>query len=72
MLGPYGGCLPGGRVQRGSRGGRHVDAREELVGVHRFGAADLHSVQGGRVGEEDDCLVREARGQEVKDGPRRG
>ena len=44
VLGPYGGGFPGGRVQRGARGGRHVDIREELVGVQRFGAADLHSV----------------------------
>ena len=72
LLGPYGGGLPGGHVQRGARGGRHVDLQEELVGVQRFGAADLHIVQGGRVGEEDDRLVREGRGQEVKDGPRRG
>ena len=40
-------------------------ARRALVGVQRFGAADLHSVQGGRVGEEDNRLVREGCGQEV-------
>ena len=28
-----GGGLPGGRVQRGAWGGRHVDVREELVGL---------------------------------------
>ena len=72
VLGPYGGGLPGGRVQRGARGGRHVDVREEPVGVQRFGAADLLGVQGGRVGEEDDRLVREGCGQEVEDGPRWG
>ena len=32
-FGSRGGGLPGGRVQRGARGGRHVDVREELVGV---------------------------------------
>ena len=36
------------------------------------GAADLHGVQGGGVGEEPDRLVREGCGQEVKDGPRQG